>query len=116
MDYYIKLGEYEDCPIAIVLDESSIGSRNMVGIKNVYEGIDWEHGKIIIQPDTNIVRKGRSKNDNRFMDIYINSDGKRFCFCPECNEKVSKNDNYCRNCGQKICYDKDVKLLNNWGD
>lgn len=101
-------------PVLIPLSEPSMGSRTMVGISNVYQGFDWESGKMILEPNIKLVRNGRSKNDLMPVDIYAHEGTKRMFCCPRCNERVGKSDNYCKNCGQKIYYDQDAEPLDSW--
>lgn len=101
-------------PVVIPLSESSIGSRMMAGVSNVYQGLDWENGKMILEPNIKLVRNGRGKNDLMPVDIYAYEGDRRMFCCPRCNERVSKSDNYCRNCGQRVYYDQDIKPLDSW--
>lgn len=103
-----------DFPVVIPLNESYIGGRMMAGVSNMYKGFDWESGKMIIQPDISIARKGKSKDDLMPMIIYCHEGSKRMFCCPDCNERVNKSDNYCRNCGQRVYYARDIKPLDSW--
>ena len=45
----------DDGEVVIKLSDPSIGPMAMCSIKSVGQGIDWEKGKIIIWPKTNLV-------------------------------------------------------------
>ena len=115
LKFYVD--ENMDClefPVLISLSEPSIGSRIMVGISNVYQGFDWENGKMILEPNIKLVRNGRSKNDLMPVNIYAHEGTKRLFCCPRCNERVGKSDNYCKNCGHEVYYVQDIEPLDSW--
>jgi len=91
----------EDIFVLITLSESSIGSRASEKIKYVGMGMDWEHGQFRLEPEKPLVHKGNSKQDVKLV-VCRQYDGRNYYFCPRCETKISKNDMFCRDCGQKL--------------
>ena len=91
----------EDILVCITLSESSIGSRAFSGITYANMGIDWESSQFRLEPEKRLVRKGNSMQDakEKRYEIY---DGRKYYFCPICEDKISKDDNFCRSCGQRL--------------
>ena len=46
-----------DHVIRILLNEKSIGPRATTGVKSVGFGFDWERGKVLLQPEKDLVSK-----------------------------------------------------------
>lgn len=64
-------------------------------------GFDWESGQLRIHPSAELVRKGNTLND--IKEVKCESiDGKNVYWCPRCQNKIAKDDRYCRYCGQKL--------------
>lgn len=91
----------EEIPILITLSENSIGPRASCEIKSAGLGFDWEHNQFRIQPTDELVHK-----ENRYLDVKPvkckQYDGRKYYVCSICQQKISKNDRYCRYCGQKL--------------
>ena len=54
------LKNHPDCgdhDIRILLNEKSIGPRATAGVKSVGFGFDWERGKVLLQPEKDLVSK-----------------------------------------------------------
>ena len=91
----------ENIPVLITLSERSMGSRASSGVKYANMGFDWERGQFRIEPTKTLVSKGNSLTDVK--DVVIRRyEGRNYYFCPMCQQKISKNDSYCRYCGQKL--------------
>jgi len=91
----------KDIKVLITLDESNVGARSSSKIKNICMGFDWENGQLRIEPDTRLVRKGNSLTDVKAV-ICKEYDGRKYYVCYKCGSKLSKNDIYCRCCGQRL--------------
>jgi hypothetical protein len=87
--------------VVITLSEPSVGGRMMTNVSHANAGFDWERGQFRIEPEEKIVRFGKSKEDVN-TPIEKNYYGKVYFSCKVCNVKVSKNDRYCKRCGQKL--------------
>lgn len=105
VDYTINdLSNKEDAkniPVLITLSEGSIGARASSTINDVNMGFDWEHGQFRIEPSRKLVRKGNALTDVKEI-IQREFEGRKYYVCPRCESKISKSDNYCRYCGQKL--------------
>ena len=91
----------EQINVLINLSENSIGSRAATAIKYIGMGIDWESGQLRIEPEKHLVSKGNAINDSKNKMVQT-IEGRKYYFCSRCEEKISKGDHYCRNCGQKL--------------
>lgn len=87
--------------VVITLSESSMGARASSAVKYAGQGMDWEHGQFRLEPIKNLVTKGNNLTDVKSV-VCRQYDGRNFYFCPRCNEKIAKKDNYCRGCSQKL--------------
>lgn len=97
--------------VLINLCERSVGARAGCGIKYIYDGIDWEHNQFRIEPEEKLCRLGRSKDDALAL-VPIKFHSSRTSYnCPSCDGIVSKNDRYCRYCGQKVFYDQNKPVI-----
>lgn len=86
--------------IVIGLDEPSIGYSAHEHIDEISSGIDWDNGMFIIYPSKKLIHKEK----NRDVPVFLAKDPcfpRRF-ICSACGGFVSKDDNYCRSCGQKL--------------
>ncbi|MEX0597810.1 MAG: hypothetical protein WD512_15060 [Candidatus Paceibacterota bacterium] len=93
--------ESKDVPLSINISEPSMGARAYSSVKYIGMGMDWEHGQLRITPEDELVRKGNSLKDVKHVDCRP-YDGRNYYFCPRCQQKISKNDIYCRYCAQKL--------------
>ena len=91
----------KDVPVLITLSESSMGARSSCVAKYAGLGFDWEHGQFRIEPNNPLVSKGNRLDDVKSI-IKRDFNGRCQYCCPKCLQKISKNDIYCRYCGQKI--------------
>jgi len=91
----------EDIPVLVTLSETSIGSRAASGIKYAGMGFDWEQGQFRLEPVMKLVRKGNTLNDAKLIKCE-QYDGRNYYFCPRCDQKISKDDKYCRHCSQML--------------
>ena len=98
------LNDYENpknIMVLISLKENSMGGRASSGVSCVGMGFDWEHGQFRIEPTKSLVSMGNAITDIKSV-ICKEYDGRKYYKCPRCESKISKNDNYCRECGQKL--------------
>ena len=93
--------ELKDISVLITLTENSMGARASSEIQSINMGFDWEHGQLRIHPSKCLVKKGNSSKDIKNA-ICREYDGRKYYICPRCETKVSKHDNYCRGCCQKL--------------
>ena len=113
IDSYVEEG-FGDWTVLINLTEPSIGARASVGIRGIYPGIDWEHRQMRIDPEEPIVRRGNARSDAMPMRIWVYSGPRKFCTCPICDNKVTKDTHYCSHCGQHVKYDSNVEPIDSW--
>ena len=91
----------KDVPVLITISESSMGARASCSAKYGGMGFDWEQGQFRFEASEPLVRKGNSLKDVKSV-IQIDFNGRNYYCCPKCMQKISKNDIYCRYCGQKV--------------
>ncbi len=91
----------EEIDVLITLSETSIGSRASSAIKYAGMGFDWEHGQFRLEPVKQLVCKGNTLTDVKEVQCR-QYDGRNYYFCPRCQNKISKDDKYCRYCSQKL--------------
>ncbi|MNP41012.1 hypothetical protein D3C76_1346880 [compost metagenome] len=91
----------EEISVLITLSESSMGARASSGLKYAGLGFDWESGQFRLEPIKQLVNKGNSLQDVKNA-VCRKHDGRSSFFCPQCGEKVAKDDRYCRCCSQQL--------------
>lgn len=91
----------KDIEVLITLSESSIGSRAFTRVKYVGMGFDWENGQFRIEPEKHIVNETHTFKDIKRIECK-QFERRNYYFCPRCESKISKEDNFCRYCGQKL--------------
>ena len=93
----------EDISVLITLSETSVGARASSGIKYVGMGFDWEYGQFRIHPEKALVRQGKALNDIKpvYEHTPLNG-GRKSYICNTCGRIVSKDDRYCKHCGQRL--------------
>lgn len=95
----------KDTPIMITTADRSIGGRAFVYATWIREGFDWESGQIRIDTDEKVLKykNGRDAAKSPVIRKYEQA-GKKFVVrkCPACENKIGKEDRYCKYCGQKI--------------
>lgn len=105
VDHIIRnLRSYEepkDIEVLITLAESSVGSRAFARVNHVGMGFDWESGQLRIESEVPIVRQGNTFNDVKKINCE-QFQGRNYYFCPRCESKISKDDKFCRYCGQRL--------------
>jgi hypothetical protein len=106
IDAYCQHGR-GDSTVVVELDQVSIGPTAVTKITDIYEGLDWDMGKIIITSETPIIKKYKDRDIPVKIkhDLSISSK----VICPICNEYVSKSDNYCKHCGQALIFESKHK-------
>ena len=96
-----KCKDPEEISVVITLEESSVGCRAYSEICHAGMGFDWESNQFRIQPRKKLVTQGHTFNDP--MPIIVKQyNGRNFYKCPKCPNKVTKSDNFCRHCSQKL--------------
>ena len=95
----------KDTPIMITTADRSIGGCAFVYATWIREGFDWESGQIRIDTDEKVLKykNGRDAAKSPVIRKYEQA-GKKFVVrkCPACENKIGKEDRYCKYCGQKI--------------
>lgn len=95
----------KDTPIMITTADRSIGGRAFVYATWIREGFDWESGQIRIDTDEKVLKykNGRDAAKSPVIRKYEQA-GKKFVVrkCPACENKIGKEDRYCKYCEQKI--------------
>lgn len=95
----------KDTPIMITTADRSIGGRAFVYATWIREGFDWESDQIRIDTDEKVLKykNGRDAAKSPVIRKYEQA-GKKFVVrkCPACENKIGKEDRYCKYCGQKI--------------
>ncbi len=93
----------KDIDVCITLVEPSVGGRAKVGVQSVNLGFDWEKNQLRIEPDKEIVRKGRDLQTVIPIKERFSFDKTCKVFrCPICDGHLNKNDRYCKFCGQRL--------------
>lgn len=104
IDHTIEGLKYEkpnEVPVLITLKEPSYGPRASSEIKYANLGFDWENGQFRIEPSEELVKKGNKLTDPKSVECR-NYEDRNYYFCPKCEQKINKNDVYCRYCGQRL--------------
>lgn len=95
----------KDTPIMITTADRSIGGRAFVYATWIGEGFDWESSQIRIATDEKILKykNGRDVAKSPIIRKYEQT-GKKIVVrkCPACENKIEKEDRFCKYCGQKI--------------
>lgn len=95
----------KDTPIMITTADRSIGGRAFVYATWIGKGFDWESGQIRINTDEKVLKykNGRDVAKSPIIRKYEQA-GKKFVVrkCPACENKIGKEDRFCKYCGQKI--------------
>lgn len=94
-----------DCDVVIKLDEPSIGFIACEYVDEIYSGMDWDMGRILITAKKELIHKTKDR-DNPVPIKHDPVFPKRFV-CTACGGYIHKNDNYCCSCGQKLQGDSD---------
>lgn len=105
IDFEIEnLRDYENpqnIQVLITINDRSIGGRASSAIRSVNMGFDWESGQLRISPVKQLI----SESSSRSIPVpttKAESGGMTFTACAKCLMKVSKDDGYCRHCGQRL--------------
>lgn len=96
----------EDAALLITLKEPSVGPRASVSIKYIHQGFDWEHNQIRIEPEEDLTRYKKDRDNPLPIKIreekMPNGKNIKIRKCPKCGDKVTRSQNYCSMCGQRI--------------
>jgi hypothetical protein len=98
---HLKHQDPKDISVLITLSESSMGARASSSVKYTGMGFDWENGQFRIEPEKILVTKGNRLEDVKNVTCR-SFEGRNHYYCPRCNAKITKNDIFCRDCGQKL--------------
>ena len=91
--------------VLVTLSESSIGARAATAITGIHPGFDWEHGQVRVSTEKKIISYGKDRDnaiEPRKEDYDIGIRMRHLLLCPKCQNQLSKYDNYCGNCGQRV--------------
>lgn len=91
----------EDIPVLITLSSNSVGARASCEAKYVGMGIDWEGGQFRIEPSVKLVKIGDSLIDVK-PPRQKEFSGRKYYTCQRCECKISRDDKFCRQCGQRL--------------
>lgn len=102
----VNLREYEsagDIPVLIDLAEPSVGAMASSSVTYAGMGIDWEHGQFRLSTKDKLVRQGHTYNDIK-SPTQREFNGRTYLVCSRCGggTRVSKDDNFCKHCGQRL--------------
>jgi hypothetical protein len=97
----LKFEKPENVSVLITLSESSMGARASSCVKYAGLGFDWERGQFRFEPDKSLVTKGNNLIDIKGV-VCRQYEGRNYYYCPRCQQKISKDDSYCRFCSQKL--------------
>lgn len=89
-----------ESPVLITVKAPSMGPRASVGVFSAGAGMDWENGEFRIEPDEKLFKTSRM--DEKTGVLEYNDNGKRWYACMRCRLRVSRTDNYCKHCGQRL--------------
>jgi len=82
------------------------GGTSCEPVKGIYNGFDWDSGKLIIYCEKELTEEHLTRDNVKppiDLDNILNPELKRKVWsCQTCEEFVSNNDKYCRNCGQRL--------------
>ena len=93
----------EEYPIVVELMDPSIGPVATANVKTAYAGFDWDHGKIFLSLDKQVMSHDKNMLDrNTPRKVYDQFGGGNMGYCPVCHEEIDLVDNFCSNCGQKL--------------
>ena len=95
--------EYNDNKVLVTLCELSMGARASEVIKSANIGFDWERGQFRLNPSEPLIHKSKDR-DKPMNPIKKKMPGntRSYYYCVACQQKISKNDGYCKTCGQRI--------------
>lgn len=99
VDAYCERGR-GDWKVVVELSQISIGGIASTEIAQIYEGFDWDFGKVIINTSDSIIMKTKDRDN----PVEIKKDpvfSKRY-LCSACGYYVRKDDKFCSSCGQKL--------------
>lgn len=116
LNMYISHGHGDD-EIVIRCKELSMGPAASEAVKGIYPGIDWDAGRLMIEPDKPLIHYGNGRDDPKpaVHITYKNDYGGKIrstLHCPRCEAKLKKTDKYCPKCGQMLDMEhlKEVKI------
>ena len=96
-----------DRELVIQLSAPSIGCCASVGVKEIYPGIDWDQGRVLIVPEQKIVAYAKDRDSimHPYIQDYKYPSGRHTLLidCRRCGATGLKKDmKYCPMCGQRI--------------
>lgn len=98
-----KQSHEEEYPVVIELIDPSIGPVATANVKTAYAGFDWNHGKIFLSLDKQVMSYNKDMMDRdtprKVRDYFIDGN---IGYCPVCHEEIDSSDKFCSNCGQKL--------------
>lgn len=106
LDMYINHGHGDDT-VVTRCREVSMGPAAAEDIRDVYPGIDWDAGRMFIDPVEPLLHYGTGRDD-MIPAVHITYKDDRAgkikptFHCPRCEAKPRRADLYCPKCGQKV--------------
>ena len=113
VDFLCETGHSENT-VVVSLNEPSIGGSAASAVENIFSGFDWDKGKVFIGVKDRICRKGRSLKDEKEMVIWKYSSARTFYTCPNCENIIKKDSNYCSSCGQKVKFNPNAEPVDSY--
>lgn len=102
VDNYVEKG-FGDWNTLITIKDISAGPRACSDIQGIYNGFDWEHGQIRIEPEKNLISQSKDRDKALPVIKHIYGQGIRNVIsCPKCENHLRKSDKYCSICGQRV--------------
>lgn len=111
LDLMNSLQRNQDLTVKIKTSNKSIGASSAMDIKSTSLGFDWDNGVLFINPVEPLVKANLNRDEvldpinlNEEIPLLCDPNAKRITWlCRNCEAPISiKQDNYCRNCGQKL--------------
>ncbi len=73
-------------------------SHAATSITTVWEGIDWDSGRVFLRPGAKLTKTGCRNRDEQLV---MKREGRQHV-CPVCLNFIAGDDWYCRYCGQRV--------------
>lgn len=93
--------DFNEVPVLVTMAEPSLGSRAAAAVICAGMGFDWESGQFRLDTNKELVNKGNTLSDVKPV-VCRPYDGRNLYWCPRCGNRVSKDDHFCRSCGQQM--------------
>lgn len=106
LDWYSKTGHADD-EVVVHCKEPSLGPVAAARVKQVGAGMDWDSGRIILEPEWPLLHFSLNRDTARPVlrvtyTYSFSAKIKSVLQCPVCEAKLRKGDRYCPQCGQRV--------------